>query len=115
VWNHDPSTQRIDLAVPLNECGTGLGQVLAILYVVLTSDLPQTIIIDEPQTFLHPGAARALVEILKDFSHHQFIIATHSPTIVSVARPANLILVQNEGGEAVLRPIDPVAGTDLRA
>ena len=81
VWSHDPETQREDLVAPLVESGTGIGQVLAILYVVLTSDRPQTIIIDEPQSFLHPGAAGKLMEFLKLHpTRHQFIIATHSST-----------------------------------
>ena len=65
IWPHDPATEREDLVVPLANGGTGIGQVLAILYVVLTSDTPQVIVIDEPQSFLHPGAARKLIEILK--------------------------------------------------
>lgn len=114
VWNHDPSTKRADLAVPLSECGTGLGQVLAILYVVLTSDRPQTIMIDEPQTFLHPGAARTLIEILKDFPQHQFIIATHSPTIVAAANPATVTLVTRTGGESVITSVDSSSAAEVR-
>src|SRR6185295_7160017 len=30
VWTHDPSSFRDDLAVPLDQSGTGIGQVLAI-------------------------------------------------------------------------------------
>src|SRR2546425_5487287 len=53
IWFVDPEAERADLAVPLSDCGTGISQVLAILYVVLTSDVPQTIVVDEPQSFLH--------------------------------------------------------------
>lgn len=83
VWQIDPRSERDDLAVPLLKCGTGVGQVLAILYVVKTSEQARTIVIDEPGSFLHPGAARALVGILKDVPQHQYIIATHSPEIIS--------------------------------
>jgi len=37
------------------------------LYVVMTSVHPQVIIIDEPQNFLHPGAVRKLIEVLKRY------------------------------------------------
>jgi len=84
---------REDLAVGLNESGTGIGQVLAILYVVLTSHDSQVILIDEPQSFLHPGAARKLVEVLKQHPEHQYIIATHSPTIITAAKPEKILLV----------------------
>ena len=63
VWTTDPSRGRPDLAIPLAECGTGIGQVLAILYVVVNSDFPQVIAIDEPQSFLHPGAVRRLIQL----------------------------------------------------
>src|SRR5262245_20776818 len=33
VWTIDPALERDDLAIPLSECGTEIGQVLAILYV----------------------------------------------------------------------------------
>ena len=48
IWNLDRATQRGDLAYPLSDCGTGISQVLAILYVVISSQEPQIIIIDEP-------------------------------------------------------------------
>jgi hypothetical protein len=62
IWiaNHE----RPDLTFPLSECGTGVGQVLAILYVVVASDFPLVVLIDEPQSFLHPGASRKLIDVL---------------------------------------------------
>jgi hypothetical protein len=37
VWSVAAESERVDLAVPLAESGTGIGQVLAILYVVVTA------------------------------------------------------------------------------
>jgi predicted ATPase len=107
VWTENPSSQRDDLAVSLSESGTGVGQVLAILYVVLTSQFSRTILIDEPNSFLHPAAARKLVEILKiDFPIHQYIVATHSPEIIRTADPTTLFLVELEGRESRLQRLD---------
>jgi hypothetical protein len=64
VWTIDPATERDDLAIPLAESGTGVGQVLAMLYVALTAEYPRTIVIDEPQSFLHPDAVRRLFSVL---------------------------------------------------
>ena len=100
VWSVDPNTEREDLAVPLTDCGTGIGQVLAVLYVVTNSDSPRTIIIDEPQSFLHPGAIRKLFDIFKRYPQHQFIISTHSPAAVTAANPKTLILLRREGNES---------------
>jgi len=106
LWNIDQDTEREDLAVPLSESGTGVGQVLAILYVVFTSEYPRTIVIDEPQSFLHPGAVRKLFEILKGYPQHQYMITTHSPNAVIAADPRALFLVRKEGEESVVEQLD---------
>src|ERR1700730_2696348 len=115
AWTHDPETQREDLVVPLAQSGTGIGQVLAILYVVLTSDRPSTIIIDEPQSFLHPGAARKLVEFLKLYLQHQFIIATHSATIISAANPKTITLARFTDDESTLQQLNARAEKGIQA
>jgi NACalpha-BTF3-like transcription factor len=99
VETFDPKMEREDLAYPLSDCGTGVSQVLAILYVVITSKDPQIIIIDEPQSFLHPGAAKKLIEILKKFSQHQYFIATHSAEIIAAANPSTIVKLLYENGE----------------
>jgi hypothetical protein len=38
LWNADPSTERADLTVRLEDSGTGIGQVLSILYVAIVED-----------------------------------------------------------------------------
>jgi uncharacterized protein with GYD domain len=102
VWQIDPALQRDDLATSLNRSGTGVGQVLAMLYVVKTSDQPRTIIIDEPGSFLHPGAARALIGILRKFPQHQYIIATHSPEIIAELADAPVTIVRWDGAESII-------------
>jgi hypothetical protein len=107
IWPIEPTTRRADLAVPLSECGTGVGQVLAILYVAICSPHPQTIVIDEPQSFLHPGAARKLIEVLKSYGKHQYIVATHSPAVIAAAEPETLTLATLTDGETVLTQANP--------
>lgn len=115
VWSHDPESRRDDLAVPLKECGTGIGQVLAILYVVMTSTRPQVVVIDEPQSFLYPGAARKLMDFLREYPQHQFIIATHSATIISAANPSTITLARFEDGETLLQQLDARAEKGIQA
>ena len=114
VWTVPPETRRLDLAMPLATCGTGLGQVLAMLYVVLTAQQPRVIIIDEPQSFLHPGAVRKLIEILKDHPQHQFIITTHSPTALIAAEPGTLLRLRVEEGQSIIDRLDVAQARDLR-
>lgn len=95
TWTCDPSSERADLTIPLAHSGTGLGQALAILYVAITSNYPRAIIIDEPNSFLHPSASRKLIEILRNnFEPHQFIITTHSPEIIRAAASKSLKLIK---------------------
>ena len=106
VWTIDPQSQRIDLAQPLQQSGTGVAQVLAILYVAFNSVRPQIILIDEPQSFLHPGAVRKLIDVLELGPNHQYILATHSPTAITAANPSTITLVRLEEGESHLEKID---------
>jgi predicted ATPase len=112
IWNGN--SKREDLAVSLDETGSGVGQVLAILYVVFTSTEPSTIIIDEPQSFLHPASAVKLIQVLKRYPQHQFILATHSPSIITAAGPSNLLALTYDG-ETHMEVFDLQKATSFQA
>jgi predicted ATPase len=114
LWPVDPQTERDDLAISLAESGTGIGQVLAILYVLLTSEQSRVILIDEPSTYLHPGAIRKLLDILVAHPQHQYVITTHSPTALVTSQPKALLVVRMDGSESTVEQIDPNSATDLR-
>ncbi len=96
IWNSGYREERSELAIPLEECGTGIGQVLAILFVVVTAETGQVIVIDEPNSFLHPGASRTLMQLLRTFDTHQFVITTHSPELIGATEPDKLAVVRCE-------------------
>jgi hypothetical protein len=106
IWPVDRNSKRDDLAQPLSECGTGIGQVLAMLYIVFSSTEPRTILIDEPNTFLHPGAVRALLQVFQEHPEHQYFIATHSPTVITAASPGTVLLVRCSASESLVSTID---------
>lgn len=114
LWPMDPSSERDDLAISLADSGTGVGQVLAILYVVVTSEYPQVIIIDEPQSFLHPGAVQKLMEILKRYQQHQFIITTHSPLAIISSEAKKLFFARRFDDGTRLEVIDRASTDQLR-
>jgi len=114
LWSVDPKLEREDLAVPLADSGTGIGQVLAVLYVVLTSNYPRTIIIDEPQSFLHPGAVRKLIGILNSIPQHQYIVTTHSPGVVTAADLGKLLRVRKVQSESQVDELDVGEAEGLR-
>jgi predicted ATP-dependent endonuclease of OLD family len=116
VWSPEADQEDIkDFALPLSQCGTGVSQVLAILYVVITTSESQVIIIDEPQSFLHPSAAKKLIEILKEFPQHQYFIATHSPQIITAANPATIVQLSYIDGETKAQIIDAKQTAQLRS
>ncbi|MBW4425899.1 MAG: ATP-binding protein [Nostoc desertorum CM1-VF14] len=106
VWNTD-NLHRNDLSLPLSSCGSGVSQVLAILYILVSSEEHRTLIIDEPQSFLHPGAAKKLIETIKQFPQHQYFIATHSPEIITSANPSTIIKLQYQECETTASVINP--------
>jgi ABC-type branched-subunit amino acid transport system ATPase component len=113
VWSIEPQSERTDLAIPLSESGTGISQVLAILYVALTANYPRVIIIDEPQSFLHPGAVRKLLDVLKEFKEHQYIVSTHSPMVISSAEPESTLVVRKENSESTIEHINATERQEL--
>ena len=84
------------------------------LYVVFTSKYPLTIVIDEPQSFLHPGAVRKLFDLLRHYQRHQhqYVITTHSPTAITATDPRALFLVDKDGEESVIEQMDVSANKE---
>lgn len=114
VWMFDPADGRDDLTVPLNQSGSGIGQVLAMLYVTMNSNVPRVVIIDEPQSFLHPGAIHKLIEILRMHPQHQCIVTTHSPTVVAAARPGLITLADYSDGKTTFQQLPTDQTESLR-
>ncbi|WSG95380.1 AAA family ATPase [Rhizobium johnstonii] len=107
--------QHRELATPLNESGTGLSQVLAILTVAMVMD-EAVIVIDEISSFLHPAAAKALVRILESrYGGHQYIISTHSPEVLSACTPSTIHLVTKTDFTSTVVPINVENIAHLRA
>lgn len=114
VWHESPQTQRDDLAVPLAESGTGIGQVLALLYQVMQTEVPSVICIDEPQSFLHPGAFRKLMEILRGYPMHQYIISTHAPISANAAVGDRVLMVRRGANGSTVEAIPADQQSSLR-
>lgn len=104
------SAPRSDLAIPLSNAGTGVGQVLAILSVVLTTLEPRLILIDEPNSFLHPGAAKRLLSTFAEDTKHQYVITTHSLETLRWFDPEVVLLLKPNGD---ITDIEPHSWRDL--
>ncbi len=94
----DPAARRDDLAIPIAKMGTGIGNVIAMLYVALTAREPQVIAIDEPNAFLHPRALRELLAILESIgAQHQYIMTAHSPDVITAVNLSSIVLLDFDG------------------
>jgi len=85
-----------------NDLSDGFYKVLSIL-AALELDSSQ-IIIEELENAVHPQALEILVDALKT-SGRQVIITTHSPAVLDVVDPDDLIVVNKEGGETKVSKI----------
>lgn len=93
-----PEVQRPDLYYSLSKMGSGIGNVIAILYIVVTSQKPRVIVIDEPNTFLHPKALRELLSILEiEGKEHQYIMTTHSADVLASVKTKSLTVLNFDG------------------
>ena len=105
VWPTQ-AMKKPELRFPLQECGTGVAQVIAILTAVMTCE-NAVLIIDEINTFLHPAAVKALLRILQsEYGHHQYIIASHSPEVIASGAAQSIHLVRREGYESWVEKLD---------
>ena len=95
---------RGDLAVPINQVGTGVGNALAMLYVVLTAQTQRLILLEEPNSFLHPRALRELLAILMEIGgKHQFFITTHSSDVLRTIGASTVTLLEHDGQQTTIK------------
>lgn len=70
--------------------------------------------LEEPETFLHPGAQRTLLESLKKIAeYHQVIITTHSPVFASEINNKNITVAIKTNTESVYLQGDDISSEIL--
>ena len=91
--------------IPLTDMGGGIEQLLMIATVLLTTNAENTIFVEEPESHMHAGAQRYLIEKL--YSERQVFIATHSPTFITPTKPFSLYQVLHSAGRTQISHCDP--------
>lgn len=75
--------------------GHGLQMWLQIMWFLSKADADSTIILDEPDVYMHADLQRRLIKLVKD-SYKQVIIATHSIEIMSEVEPENILPIDSK-------------------
>lgn len=73
--------------------------------------------IEEPETALHPAAARALTSALKEAAEHtQILLTTHSADLLDDDEldPSGLLAVESKDGETFMARLDTASQTAIR-
>ena len=82
IPKHDDDVVNVKIGAdaqhPIHHLGDGLQQIIIITSAVFLTEAPSLIMIEEPETCLHPGLLRQLMNFLIEDTDHQYFITTHS-------------------------------------
>jgi hypothetical protein len=83
----------------VNLMGHGLQMWLQTMWFLARCKQYETVILDEPDVYMHADLQRRLIRFLKG-RHSQVILATHSVEIMSEVEPENILVVDREKRQA---------------
>ena len=94
-----------------------LGIVVAAMQLVNRTNPVYLVGIEEPESALHPAAAAALMDSLREAAQHtQVVLTTHSPDLLDRfdEHSDSLLVVQSRQGETLIGPADEASITSIR-
>lgn len=84
-----------DYAAEIGMMGSGLQMWLQIIWFVSRCPQTATVVLDEPDVYMHPDLQRKILKIVSN-RFMQVIIATHSIEIISGVEPRNIVTVDKK-------------------
>ena len=99
------------------DISAGTLRAIGLLAAVFQRPAPTLIVVEEPESTIHPGALGAVLDLLREASERmQVIVTTHSPELLDNGDiPDDSILaVVSERGETKIGPLDQVGRSVLR-
>ncbi len=85
-------TYRNGVAVPAWLLSDGTLRLLALTLLAYLPNQHQVFIIEEPENGIHPKAIEAVFNALRSVYDGQVFLATHSPLVLALARPEDLLV-----------------------
>jgi len=86
-----------DEDIPLAYCGTGVAQLLVLAAHIAASRPNEFLLMDEPHSYLHPAAERALLQFFEKFADRYFVVATHSAVLMNGITSDRVTHLQSPG------------------
>lgn len=88
--------------------GTLRAMCLVTLLLQADAELPELVIVDEPELGLHPYALNVIASLFRKASRHtQVLISTQSRSFLDNFAPEDIVVVNREGRESRLSRLDP--------
>ena len=85
----------------------GTLRILSILLDLINLKPIMTLLIEEPETQIHPGMLEKLLNEIESYTYGQsLILSTHSPQVVSWTKPDKINLVYRENGRTFVRKLE---------
>ncbi|MCX6717300.1 MAG: AAA family ATPase, partial [Candidatus Taylorbacteria bacterium] len=83
-------------SVDLQDMGSGIEQLIILIWIIKYGSKGEIILIDEPELSLHPQAQKNFLDFLKEESRiKQIFISTHSPYFIDVNIIQNVLRFEN--------------------
>ncbi|GBD92366.1 hypothetical protein BMS3Abin04_03101 [bacterium BMS3Abin04] len=103
-WKHVHSDEYFNA----NHFSDGTLRMICLITLLLQPNLPDTIIIDEPELGLHPSAIQQLAALIKSAAEDskQIICSTQSVTLLNQFDPENIIVVDRENNESKFQRLE---------
>lgn len=103
---------RSGARVPSSAISDGVLLYLGYLYLVLGPEPAPVLLVEEPETGIHPGLLRQLMTLFRDMTTGahggpptQILLTTHSPLLLNLVEPQEIRVVQRgEDGATTLTP-----------
>jgi type I restriction enzyme M protein len=104
---HQAVAKGDEAAFGATEMSEGSLRALGILTAAFQMRSGETLVIEEPEANIHPGAAAVLFEVLREASSKGCVVlTTHSPELLDEAKAENIVVCAYRDGVTSVGPLD---------